>query len=339
MSHILLRNIILCVALGTMAKADPLPYSSFSPEILPGNGLSQHSFVYAGEWDTRKPDAQSLFVVRGGKITWSTTIPLKTATGGNQEFDDAAMLTNGNIVFARMSGAGEITPDKKLIWDYPAPPGTEIHSIQPIGKNLVLIARDGNPAYAMIINTDSGLIVKQILIPTKTTNTHGQYRHIRMTRNRTIIVPLLSENRVVEFDLQGREIWSVPSPSPWSAERLRNGNTLIAGDWSCYVSEVNRAGTVVWKITQADVPEYRLFNTQTARRLSNGNTIVCSWVAGDKNLDDWPHTVQMIEVTQAKKVVWALRSWTPPSDLGPATHIQLLGEEDEAEVPDYAPEL
>jgi hypothetical protein len=34
----------------------------------------------------------------------------------------------------------------------------------------------------------------------------------------------------------------------------------------------------------------------------------------------------VIEVTPEKKVVWALRSWTPPADLGPATVIQLLDE-------------
>lgn len=36
--------------------------------------------------------------------------------------------------------------------------------------------------------------------------------------------------------------------------------------------------------------------------------------------------VQAIEVTPAKKVVWALRSWAPPADLGPATTIQVLHE-------------
>jgi hypothetical protein len=36
--------------------------------------------------------------------------------------------------------------------------------------------------------------------------------------------------------------------------------------------------------------------------------------------------VQAIEVTPGKKVVWALRSWTPPADLGPATTIQILDE-------------
>jgi hypothetical protein len=36
--------------------------------------------------------------------------------------------------------------------------------------------------------------------------------------------------------------------------------------------------------------------------------------------------IQVIEVTPDKKVVWALRSWTPPADLGPATTLQILSQ-------------
>jgi hypothetical protein len=36
--------------------------------------------------------------------------------------------------------------------------------------------------------------------------------------------------------------------------------------------------------------------------------------------------VQAWEVTPDKKVVWALRSWTDPTNLGPSTTIQLLDE-------------
>jgi hypothetical protein len=34
--------------------------------------------------------------------------------------------------------------------------------------------------------------------------------------------------------------------------------------------------------------------------------------------------VQALEDTPDKKVVWALRSWEKPADLGPATTLQLL---------------
>ncbi len=124
-----------------------------SMEPLPGKGLNQHSFLYAGEWDMRHPEAQSMFLVRDGKVVWKYSIPMRTLSGAIQEFDDATMLSNGNIVFACMSGAGIISPDKNLIWEFKCPEGTETHSCQPIGKDSVLMVLNGNPAKVMIINT------------------------------------------------------------------------------------------------------------------------------------------------------------------------------------------
>jgi Domain of unknown function (DUF362) len=301
------------------------PHDPYSPQTLPGRGLAQHDFLYAGEWDTRKPAEQSMFIVRGGKIVWHYFIPIKASTGGIQEFDDVSLLPNGNVIFSRMAGAGIVSPEKKLVWSYEAPKGTEVHSAQYLGKDRVLIMRNGNPAQAMIFNIASNTVEKEIPIPTTVKGTHGQFRHIRMTPAGTILVPHMSEGKVVEYDLNGKEVWSVQAPSAWAAVRLQNGNTLISGDAKGYVREVNPKGETVWEFTQADAPDIKIFNIQGANRLANGNTLICNWCAnGAKNLADWPTTVQVLEVTPDKKVVWALRSWTPPADLGTATSIQLL---------------
>lgn len=52
---------------------------------------------------------------------------------------------------------------------------------------------------------------------------------------------------MVEYDLEDKVLWSVPAASPWSAVRLENGNTLIAGDGSRYVREVSAKGKTVWE--------------------------------------------------------------------------------------------
>jgi hypothetical protein len=294
------------------------------PNVWPGRGLAQHPFLYAGEWDTRKP-LQSIFLVRDGRVVWHYSIPLHNAAGGIQEFDDATLLSNGNIIYSCMSGAGEISPDKDIVWQYTAPPGTEIHSIQSIGKDRVLLMRNGNPAQAMIFNTFSNKLEKIIPIPTTVTNTHAQFRHIRMTPSGTVLVGHMSEGKVVEYNLDGNEVWSAKVPHAWQAIRLQNGDTLISGDAAKFVREINPKGETVWELTQADVPDMKLGNLQTANRLANGDTVVCNWIAGNKNQKQWPGTVQVFEVTRAKQVVWVLSSWDNP-DLGPATSIQLLDE-------------
>jgi hypothetical protein len=315
--HLIVAAVAFAVMFGSQRAA--------AAGSLPGRGAAQHPFLYAGEWDTRKPLEQSMFIVRDGKVVWQYSMPLHTATGGNQEFDDATLLPNGNIIFSRMSGAGMVNPGKQLVWDYPAPPGTEIHSIQSVGPDRVLIMRNGHPALAMIINTATGKTENKIPIPTPVTGTHGQFRHIRMTPAGTLLIPHLGEGKVVEYDLDGTALWSVEAKSPWSAVRLKNGNTLIAGDWSGYVREVNPHGQTVWEITQKDVPDFKLFSLQTANRIANGNTVICNWCAGNNKTEEWADTVQVFEVTPEKKVVWALSSWKDP-DLGPATSIQLLDE-------------
>ena len=291
---------------------------------FPGKGLKQHDFLYAGEWDMRKPQAQSLFLVRNGKVVWQYSIPLRTATGGVQEFDDATLLTNGNIVYACMSGAGIITPQKNIIWQYLCAPGTETHSCQPIGKDSVLMVLNGPVGKVLIFNTATNTLLKEIVIPTASTSSHGQFRHVRMTKNKTIMVGLFAEKKVVEFDLDGREVWSVEAPSAWSAIRLHNGNTLISGDGQGYTREVNKKGETVWEFTRSDAP-FTIGNTQTANRLANGNTVICNWIAGNNKTEEWAGTIQVFEVTPDKKIVWALSSWDKP-DLGPSTYIQLLDE-------------
>lgn len=296
----------------------------YSDSILPGKGLNEHPFLYAGEWDIRNT-MQTMFVVRGGKVVWRYSIPIRDSNNVIQEFGDASMLKNGNIIFSTKTGAMEITPAKKIVWSYTAPGNSEVHTSQPIGDKKVLIMQNGNPAKLMIINKKTNAVEKELIIPTTSPNSpHGQFRHIRMTRAGTFLVANLS-GRVVEYSADGKEIWEVTAPAAWAAVRLRNGNTLISGDAKGFAREVNPKGEIVWEFTQADVPNIKIFNIQEVTRLDNGNTIISNWCAGSvKDTADWKKTVQIIEVTRDKKVVWALRSWEGEADLGPATSIHLL---------------
>jgi hypothetical protein len=224
-----------------------------------------------------------------------------------------------------MSGAGIITPEKNLIWQFICPPGTETHSCQPIGRDSVLMVLNGPVGKVLIFNTATNKLLKEIVIPTTSNNPHGQFRHVRWTKNKTIMVGLFAEKKVVEFNLEGIEVWSVSNtPSAWSAIRLRNGNTLISGDGQGYTREVNMKGETVWEFTRADAP-FTIGNTQTANRLANGNTVICNWIAGNNKTEEWAGTVQVFEVTRDKNIVWSLSAWKNP-DLGPATYIQLLDE-------------
>ena len=299
---------------------------SYAPAVLPGQGLAQHSFLYTGEWDHRKTN-QTIFVVRGGKVVWTYDIPIKDADGTLQELGDATMLSNSNIVFCRKVGASEITFDKKIIWNIEAPKGTEIHSVQPIGLDRVLVTQNGNPAKLMLINIVSGKTEKELTLPVPhPEKAHLQFRRVRQTPAGTFLAAHLDNNKVAEYDAAGKEIWSFATRSPWSATRLKNGNTLISSYHST-ILEVNPKGEVVWQFSEKDIPEYKCFIFQEASRLANGNTVVCNWCPVDlKDPKLWPGSVQVLEITPEKKVVWAMSEWKNP-DLGPASSIQLLDEQ------------
>jgi hypothetical protein len=312
-------------------SASPTPQDMTNPVTtgpLPGRGLAQHPFLYCGEFDRIHPE-QTMYLVRDGKVDWSYSIPTHMMVYGKSqmaELGDCTRFSNGNILFSYRWGASIVTPEKKIIWNYDAPPGTEIHSAEPAGIDRVLLAVNGNPTKLLIIDTTSGKIEKELALPTlHPDQVHAQVRRAHLTPAGTFLVGKIEEHKVAEYNADGQEIWSVPVPGDWDAVRLKNGNTLIGGNQHGFVREVNPEGGTVWEVGKNDLPGYPLDVVQEVNRLANGNTVIANWVAGNTKPEDWPSTIQIIEVTPDKKVVWALRQWSDP-DLGPASSIQLLDE-------------
>ena len=303
-----------------------LSLTAFETTPLPAGGLAEHDFLYAGEWDYRH-EMQTLYIIRAGEISWSYQIPLKDENGGIQEFSDAMMLPDGNVLFAYMKGARLVSQDKEILWEYVAPKGYEVHVSQAIGENRVMIIQNGNPAAALLVDTKSGEVEKEIPLPVGNPNfPHGNFRRVRMTEQNTLLAAHMDWNKVAEYDLEGNRVWELAVISPWSAERLESGNTLITSNRG-WVREYTPKGDIVWEFNHDDAPQYQLFGHQVALRLENRNTVISYWCPGVlKNPEDWEGSIQILEVTPEKKVVWALSSWENDKDLGPATCIQLLDE-------------
>lgn len=287
----------------------------YSPATLPGNGLAQHDFLYAGEGRQ-----EQMFIVRNGKIAWSYTHPAKG------EISEAVLEPNGHILFAHQFGITEITQDKNVVWNFDAPPATEIHTAKPIGTNSVMFIENGKPAKLIVLNKSTGAVEHQFELPVKFPDSaHRQFRRAELTAAGTVLVAHLDLGKVVEYDWSGKALWSAEVTNCFSATQLANGNVLVATSGAQFVREINRQGQTVWEWTAADAPDYKFANTQVATRMPNGNTLINNWFSGSVEKISPDHRpVQAIEVTPDKKIVWALRSWTPPADLGPSTTIQIL---------------
>src|SRR5258706_8028250 len=135
------------------AEIDPGPRSWWDPTTVPstqpapiGKGLAQHPMLFAGE------GYNTLFLVNNGKVVWTYS------SGRGGEIDDVWLITNGHILYSRMSFVEEVAPQKKVVWHYDAPKGREIHTCQPIGLDKVLFVENGLPPRAILINKKTGAV-------------------------------------------------------------------------------------------------------------------------------------------------------------------------------------
>ncbi len=107
-----------------------------------------------------------------------------------------------------------------------------------------------------------------------------------------------SDNRIVEFDDQGREVFSIEEIfGVWDVECLDNGNLLITEFSVNRVSEVTRQNKVVWSFED-------LKNPYDADRLANGNTLIADTFGR-----------RVIEVNPKGKIVWEYKKDIHPYDV------------------------
>lgn len=120
------------------------------PNVLPGKGLAQFDFFYAGE-----SKEQNMYIVKNGGIAWEYNGPKDEG-----EISDAVLMTNGNILFAHQHGITLISADKKVLWNYDTPKGFETHTAQPIGKKYIVFVQNGDPVQVFLVNVKNGRTLK-----------------------------------------------------------------------------------------------------------------------------------------------------------------------------------
>lgn len=92
-------------------------------------------------------------------------------------------------------------------------------------------------------------------------------------------------------------VWEVGRPIvevAESAQRLPNGNTVIADNGRHRVIEINPKNEVVWQYDVANTNQRPTPTMRQVRRLPNGNTLICA------STED-----KVLEVSPDKKVVWS----------------------------------
>jgi outer membrane protein assembly factor BamB len=164
-----------------------------------------------------------MYIVRKGQVVWSYDDP-----AGRGEISDATLLSNGNVLLAHQFAVKLVAPDKKVLWNYDAPHGCEIHTAQMIGKEHVLFVQNGDPALLKVVNIVTGETAKEFQLPVRNPKVvHTQFRHARLTAAGTVLVAHMDADKVCEYNADGKELWSVPANRPWGVTPLNNGHVLI----------------------------------------------------------------------------------------------------------------
>jgi HEAT repeat protein len=152
---------------------------------------------------------------------------------------EARRLPNGRTLITTRSRVFEVDRNDKEAWTTTGNRGDMIVAACPLrGGNIGICHRGGE---FIRVNRDGKVLasfrVGRLFRPTGT--------HIQALPNGHILVPQFYDNKVVEFDGNGREVWSAPYPRPSSAQRLPNGRTLVASYNGNLIEELNKAGHVV----------------------------------------------------------------------------------------------
>ena len=151
---------------------------------------------------------------------------------------------------------------------------------------------------------------------------------VAATRGNTLLVDNTLD-RVFEVDADGNVVWEVNQSttpeldSPTTADRLPNGNTLIAARMP-HVIEVDGTGNIVWELNGTTLLESEEFSVTgmrfpDAHRLPDGNTLIA--VDSTEPAED-----AVIEVDSAGNIVWSVNHTTTPELYGTVyyTRVQRL---------------
>jgi len=242
---------------------------------------------------------------RDGAISWE--YPAEMAR-------DVWQLPGGNVLFCynqsydprrqdNPSGVMEVTPDRKIAFRFSTT--GQVWSCQrlPDGNTLVGASSQGK----LLVVNPHGTIVREI----KVLNTpgHSCMRNARQVAGGNYLVAEESAHAAREYSPAGNLVREIKLMfAPYSAVRLKNGNTLVCGQKS--IVEIDPGDKLVWSLEGSEIPQAGIRWFAGIQVLPNDNLFVCN--AGGR--------VAFLEIDRNKRIVWQSNSGASVYPLGHGIH-------------------
>lgn len=291
------------------------------PSVFAAEPANQHShsFLACGQ--------QTYIIDANGKKVW--TYPHSTR--------DGYVLPSGEILLtlskSKKHPGGAVVKvtrggTESLIWK-----GTqsEVNSAQPTQSGTLVLTEAGENPRLLEIDSDGEILVEFPLACQKD-NHHMQTRMARKLDDGSYLAPHLLDFAVIRYDASGKELARIDTTVegdaehqihswPFTAIRHGAGHTLVCCTHGNRVVDYDADGTVVWQLTNEDLPGPWLQDPCGGQLLSNGNVVITSYAGGRKD----PAAPKMFEVTPDKQVVWTYRDGKKVG----IHHFQILGTDGE----------
>ncbi len=268
---------------------DPAPLVAFA---LAAVNEVQHSLFIAGPSFTGILDEQ-------GNENWNA---------GKPAARDGFVLSNGNVLIAWKDVVKELTRDHEVVFQYrKSNENAEIGTVERLENGNTLITELGKKPRLLEVARDGSVVVEFPLQP-ETDNAHMQTRMARKLPSGNYLVPHLLAFKVKEYTPAGKVVHEIKTDLeslggrkaenwPFTAIRLKNGNTVVTLTHGNKVVEFGLDGEVVWEVNNDDLPGSPLVDPCGAQRLPNGNTVIASYGA--------KKGIKVLEVNPAKQIVWS----------------------------------
>lgn len=198
---------------------------------LPGNR------VLVAEQNAQRVTERDL----SGKVVWTATVgswPLQAERLANGH----TFIVCRNLLITVDRSGKEVTRINR--------PANDILSGRRLSNGQIVIVT----ATRQIIRMDrTGKELKSVMIG----NVYANGNEI--LKNGNVIVPLIWNNVVIEYDGDGKEVWKATVTQPMHALRLPNGNTLISSqNWPARLYEMDKKGAQVGDYPTNNAYVYRM---------------------------------------------------------------------------------
>jgi len=166
---------------------------------------------------------------RNGEVVWEQRVPLPLV---------AQRLPNGHTFIATQTQFFVVDATGRVLKNRGLPSGEFIMKAQMLPNGDIACVTSSR-----FLRLDaSGREIQSMQVYVQTSG-----GRVEVLPSGHVLIPELKNNRVVEYDTDGKIVWQVPFTEPIAAVRLANGNTLVTSFNQPRAVELDRTGKEIWE--------------------------------------------------------------------------------------------